>query len=159
MGRNGRTNGDGVAHERVVVVDGNGVSDGAVWEAHWRPDGDEGLVDLAGGSVVARCESCGLGYELLGVGGSAGDLAGSCGDCGGSLYLLEGFSVEGPGGVDRYDEGFAAGFEAGWDWGELLAEADGEDGLAVEGGLPDEVLLGMDLDELEALYSGLEAGS
>lgn len=159
MGRDGRSNGDGVARERIVVMDAEDSRDFAVWEAGSEVPGEEERVDVGVGAVVGRCEGCGLGYELLDVGG-AGDVAGSCGDCGGSLYLLDGFSVEGSGFADRYEEGFVAGYEAGWDGCVALwAQVAHAEELAVDGGPPLELLLDMDLDELEALYAEMEAGS
>jgi hypothetical protein len=41
MGRNGQLNGNGVAQERVVVVDGKASTDFAPWAAYWDVDGDE----------------------------------------------------------------------------------------------------------------------
>jgi hypothetical protein len=62
-------------------------------------------------SLVVRCEACGLGYELLGIGGGF-EAAGSCGDCGGPLYVLDGFVVDGSHVADAYGEGFASGWDA-----------------------------------------------
>jgi len=41
-----------------------------------------------GPSVVARCEGCGLGFELDLLGESPGELVEVCGDCGSPVYVV-----------------------------------------------------------------------
>jgi len=56
-------------------------------------------------SVAARCEGCGLVYEVDLLGGAGDDLAGDCADCGSPVYAV-------PSGDEAV---FLAGFGAGWD--------------------------------------------
>jgi hypothetical protein len=56
-------------------------------------------------SVVARCEGCGLVYEVDVLGASAGDQVAECGDCGSPIYVI----------AAGDDDVYLAGFGAGWD--------------------------------------------
>jgi len=60
-------------------------------------------------SVVARCEGCGLGYELDLLRLSPGELVDACADCGSPVYVV------GPVGWRDQAEAYLLAFGDGWD--------------------------------------------